>query len=140
LVLFLRFVFALPQRDKLGRRVIFYRPKAYNPSKCVNHDIIRCNGVVFETLLEDEENQIRGCVHVVDASGLGLSYVTVMTPQETYRITKNCEVRSTIIQYNFNFKVYFPTENGANASQGISRDSYPSINEVRLRIQPVLDE
>lgn len=46
---------------------------------------------MFETLLEDEENQIRGCVHVVDASGLGLNYVTVLTPQETYRITKNCE-------------------------------------------------
>lgn len=70
------FVFALPQRDNLGRRVIFYRPKAFNPAKCVNHDIIRANGIVFETLLEDEENQIRGCVHVIDSSGLGLSYIT----------------------------------------------------------------
>lgn len=74
--LFCSFVFALPQRDKLGRRVIFYRPKAFNPAKCINHDIIRCNGIVFETLLEDEENQIRGCVHVIDSSGMGLSYVT----------------------------------------------------------------
>lgn len=89
-------VFPLPQRDKLGRRIIFYRPKAYNPSKCINHDIIRTNGVVFETLLEDEEIQIRGCVHVVDASGMGLNYVTVMTPQECYRVAKNCEVIALI--------------------------------------------
>lgn len=84
--------FALPERDYLNRRVIFYRPKAYNPSTCINHDIIRVNGVAFETLLEEEENQIRGCVHVVDASGIGLNYITVLTPQEAYRITKNAEV------------------------------------------------
>lgn len=46
---------------------------------------------MFETMLEDEENQIRGCVHIIDASGMGLSFVTVLTPQETYRITKNVE-------------------------------------------------
>lgn len=84
-------VFALPQRDHLGRRVLFYRPKAYNPSKNINHDIIRYNGVIFETLLEDEENQIRGVVHVVDGSGLSLNYITVLTPQQSYRICKNGE-------------------------------------------------
>lgn len=47
---------------------------------------------MFETLLEDEENQIRGCVHVVDGSGIGLQYITVMTPHEAYRMAKNCEV------------------------------------------------
>lgn len=85
-------VFALPERDKLGRRVIFYRPHVYDPSKNINHDIVRYSGIVFETLLEDEENQIRGVVHVVDASNLGFAYMTVMTPQEVYRIGKNAEV------------------------------------------------
>lgn len=61
--------FALPQRDKLGRRIVFYRPRIYSPSLNIRHDILRSTGVVFETLMEDEENQIRGCVHVVDASG-----------------------------------------------------------------------
>lgn len=61
--------FALPQRDKLGRRIVFFRPRVYSPSQNINHDILRSTGVVFETLMEDEENQIRGCVHVVDASG-----------------------------------------------------------------------
>ncbi|CRL06985.1 CLUMA_CG019986, isoform B [Clunio marinus] len=83
--------FALPQRDHLGRRIIFYRPRAFNPSKNIPHDIIRLPGVVFETLLEDEENQIRGCVHVADGSGLGLNYLTVLTPQQAFRIIKNCE-------------------------------------------------
>lgn len=84
----------MPQRDHLGRRILFHRPKAFHPTKNINHDIIRCNGIVFETLLEDEENQIRGVVHVVDGSGIGLQYVTVFSPQETYRITKNAEVSS----------------------------------------------
>lgn len=87
--------FPLPDRDKLNRRVIFYRPKVFHPSKNINHDLIRFIGVIFETLLENEEDQIRGCVHVVDASGLGLSYVTVLTPQQTYRLAKNIEVRET---------------------------------------------
>lgn len=85
-------MFALPQRDKLGRRVIFYRLNVWDPKVNIAHDVIRVNGVVFETLLEDEENQIRGCVHVVDGSGIGLQYITVMTPHEAYRMAKNCEV------------------------------------------------
>lgn len=85
-------MFALPERDSLGRRVIFYRLAVWDPKKNIAHDVIRVNGVVFETLLEDESNQIRGCVHVVDGSGVGLQYITVMTPHEAYRIAKNCEV------------------------------------------------
>lgn len=42
---FSSFVFALPQRDKLGRRVIFYRLNVWDPKGNIAHDIIRCNGV-----------------------------------------------------------------------------------------------
>lgn len=90
-------MFPLPQRDKLGRRVIFYRLATWNPSKNIPNDVIRCYGVVFETLLEDEENQIRGCVHVVDGSNIGLQYITIYTPHEAYRLAKNCEVTSIFI-------------------------------------------
>lgn len=81
----------MPERDHLGRRVVFHRPAAFAAGKDINHDIIRSYGIVFETLLEDEENQIRGVVHVLDTNGLGLQFLTVYSPQEAYRISKNAE-------------------------------------------------
>lgn len=42
--------------------------------------------------MEDEENQIRGFVHVVDATGITLPYMTIFTPREAMRIVKNAEV------------------------------------------------
>lgn len=43
-------------------------------------------------LLENEENQIRGFVHIVDGSGVTLPYMTIFTPKEAVRIVKNAEV------------------------------------------------
>lgn len=85
-------IFPLPERDSEGRRVIFYRPKAYDVYKDHRDDIIRIGGTVFETILENEEDQIRGVVHVVDGSGLGFNYLTLYTPQEGFRLAKNTEV------------------------------------------------
>lgn len=42
--------------------------------------------------MEDEENQIRGVVHIVDAAGVNLPYMTIFTPKEAARIVKNAEV------------------------------------------------
>lgn len=48
--------------------------------------------MVYETLMEDEENQIRGYVHFVDVTGVTLPYMTLFTPKEAVRIVKNAEV------------------------------------------------
>lgn len=85
-------MFALPQRDALGRRIIFYRPGAFDPSKHHNYDMVKVHGIIYESLLEDEENQIRGFVHVIDASGMGFNYMTIFTPHDVYRLGKNLEV------------------------------------------------
>jgi hypothetical protein len=85
-------IFPLQERDSKGRRVIFYRPKAFDVYKDHRDDIIRIGGTVFETILENEEDQIRGVVHIVDGSGLGFNYLTLYTPQEGFRHAKNIEV------------------------------------------------
>lgn len=54
--------------------------------------MLKIHGMVYETLLENEENQIRGFVHVVDAAGVNLPYMTLFTPKEAVRIVKNAEV------------------------------------------------
>lgn len=85
------YCFALPGRDRHGRRIVFYRPAVFNPARHPNTDLLRLHGVTYETLMEDEANQVRGLVHVVDARGVGLHYVTLFTPREAVRIVKNAE-------------------------------------------------
>lgn len=70
----------------------------FDPYKCPNTDMLKLHGMVYETLMEDEENQIRGYVHIVDCTGLNLPYMTLFTPKEAVRIIKNAEV--------YNHKIY----------------------------------
>lgn len=58
----------------------------------------RMHGVTYETLMEDQENQIRGFVHYTDAAGMCLQQLTLFTPREAVRIVKNGEV------FNFFYK------------------------------------
>lgn len=60
--------------------------------------------MVYETLMEDEENQIRGYVHLVDVTGVTLPYMTLFTPKEAVRIVKNAEVNTCIVHKNIEGK------------------------------------
>lgn len=57
-----------------------------------NAEMCRMHGVTYETLMEDQENQIRGFVHYTDAAGMCLQQLTLFTPREAVRIVKNGEV------------------------------------------------
>lgn len=87
----LGYLFACPKRDSKGRRVIVARPGVFDPYKFSNADMCRIHGIVYETLMEDEENQIRGYVHFNDGQGVGFSHLTLFTPKEAVRIVKNGE-------------------------------------------------
>jgi hypothetical protein len=60
-------------------------------------DMCRIHGIVYETLMEDEENQIRGFVHFADGQGVGFSYLTLFTIKEAVRIVKNGEVSKLLL-------------------------------------------
>lgn len=64
----------------------------FDPYKYPNMDLLKIHGLTYEVLLENEENQIRGFVHIVDGSGVNLPYMTIFTPKEAVRIVKNAEV------------------------------------------------
>nr|BAH71591.1 ACYPI000881 [Acyrthosiphon pisum] len=87
----LGYIFVVPKRDKNGRRIIITRPGVFNPSLWTNAEMCRMHGVTYETLMEDQENQIRGFVHYVDAAGMCLQQLTLFTPREAIRIVKNGE-------------------------------------------------
>lgn len=87
------YIFFLPERDYMGRRVIFYRPGVADPmSPTVGCDVLTLMTLAYDLIFEDEENQIRGVVHVSDAKGIRMSHFTVFSPQYSFRIGKNTEV------------------------------------------------
>ncbi|XP_073973868.1 clavesin-1-like [Rhodnius prolixus] len=85
------YLFATPGRDIYGRRWIVARPGVFDPHKFINADMCRIHGIVYETLMEDEENQVRGFVHFADGAGVSFPYLTLFTPKEAVRIVKNGE-------------------------------------------------
>lgn len=87
------FVFFLPERDFMNRRIIFYRPGIADPkSSTVGYDVLILLSLVYELVLEDEENQIRGIVHLADAKNIRMPHFTVFSAQKSFRIGKNTEV------------------------------------------------
>lgn len=87
----LGYMFVCPKRDRLGRRVIVYRPGVFDLYQFSNADMCRIHGIVYETLMEDEENQVRGFVHFADGQGVGFPYLTLFSIKEAVRIVKNGE-------------------------------------------------
>ncbi|KAJ0183618.1 hypothetical protein K1T71_000041 [Dendrolimus kikuchii] len=87
----LGFVFMSPFKDKLGRRVAIHRPGVFDPYKYTNQDMCRAMGICFETVMEDEDAQVRGIVHFADGAGVTFPHLTLFTPKEAVRIVKNGE-------------------------------------------------
>ncbi|RZC32955.1 alpha-tocopherol transfer protein-like [Asbolus verrucosus] len=76
------YLFACPKRDSKGRRVIIARPGVFDLELFTPGDMCRIHGIVYETLMEDEENQVRGFVHFADGQGVGFAYLTLFTIKE----------------------------------------------------------
>lgn len=69
-------------------------PGVFDPHKYTNQDMCRIMAMCYETLLEDEETQVRGLVHFADGQGVNFPHLTLFTPKEAVRIVKNGEVRT----------------------------------------------
>ncbi len=54
----LGYLIALPDRDKHGRRVIYSRAGSFDATRFTTSDMMRAHIMTFETLLNDEENQV----------------------------------------------------------------------------------
>lgn len=76
------YIFASPVRDAHGRRVIIGIGKRMDPSRFTNIDMAKAHCITYETLLDDEENQVMGFTHFADLEGLSPSCVTLWSPTE----------------------------------------------------------
>lgn len=76
------FLFVSPFRDSFGRRVIIYDIGKFNLQKFSGADLAKTFALTYETLLDDEENQILGVTHVANLAGASLNYVPLFTATE----------------------------------------------------------
>jgi hypothetical protein len=85
----------LPGRDKLGRQVLMFRLSNVDPSlNDIGNAFLALSTMFFETILDDEENQIRGVNYLGDVSGVQLGHINVFPLEVCYKFGKNVEVRN----------------------------------------------
>ncbi|KAH8302255.1 hypothetical protein KR044_004513 [Drosophila immigrans] len=82
------YIFAVPKRDKNGRRVVIINAKGLNPKIHTSSDQARAHFLTYECLMEDQETQITGLNHVGDFGGVTAAHVTNWNPTEFARIFK----------------------------------------------------
>ena len=63
------FLFVLPDRDVHGRRVIVNNASKIDLDRHTNSDVMRLFMAVYESLVRDEENQIRGFTYIFYCEG-----------------------------------------------------------------------
>ncbi|KAF4524443.1 hypothetical protein B566_EDAN013461 [Ephemera danica] len=76
------YIFALPERDSEGRRVIFTVASKLNPYKYTCTDMAKAHMIAYEALLEDEDNQVHGFCHVGDLQHVSVAHATLWSPNE----------------------------------------------------------
>jgi hypothetical protein len=86
-------VMLFPCRDKLGRRILMTRLSAADPSiSTIGCEGLTVGTMALETLLEDEENQIRGINYIGDISNIKLRHYFIFSFPTWFRFGKNVEV------------------------------------------------
>lgn len=86
-------VVILPKTDKLGRKTILFRMKALDPNiPNIGNEGLTLSTMVFETLLDDEENQIRGLTYLGAVSEFSMSFFQIFPLEVAFKFGKNVEV------------------------------------------------
>lgn len=83
----------LPGYDPQGRKVIFGRLGAWDPSKYRPEDLFKAAGMLFDALfLDDEQTTVMGIVQANDMTGLTLNHVTSLPFPLMKRVLKTWQV------------------------------------------------
>uniref|UniRef100_A0A2S2QH58 Clavesin-2 n=1 Tax=Sipha flava TaxID=143950 RepID=A0A2S2QH58_9HEMI len=91
------YMFVSPFRDNHGRRVIIGSAKGFDLQKFTSKDLGLTHMVTYETLLNDEVNQVMGFTHIGDLASISPAYITLFTPNEFATLIKWGEVTFTYI-------------------------------------------
>lgn len=85
------YVIALPDRDAHGRRVIYSKGGVFDSSRFNAGDMMRAHILTFETLLNSEEDQVRGFTYVMDEKCVTWNQLSIWTPTEITKAFGCCE-------------------------------------------------
>ncbi|XP_067005123.1 clavesin-2 isoform X2 [Anabrus simplex] len=88
----------LPQRDEFGRQVILSCAGRFDPYKYTSAHMARCHSLVVESLMDDDENQIRGYSYVNDESGLLMGHISLWSLSDI-RAMLRCIQNSTPMRH-----------------------------------------
>ncbi|XP_072385395.1 clavesin-1 [Diabrotica undecimpunctata] len=73
------FIYVSPFRDTCGKRVVLYDVSKFNLQKFNGADLAKVFAITYETLTDDEENQILGVKHVGNLEKASLNYIPLFT-------------------------------------------------------------
>jgi len=80
----------LKHRDKLGRKVLFVRAKKWNPNVITIDQLNMSTFFLLHEMTSNAETQIKGCMFILDCSGIGFSQARSMlawfTPSQINRM------------------------------------------------------
>lgn len=76
----------LPHRDKLGRKVILFRPGKWDPSLYPLDDVFRTNFLTLSKLIQDEATQVSGVVMMMDLGDIGWAQARNISPFYAKRV------------------------------------------------------
>merc|ERR1712079_290395 len=127
------YIFVLPERDQHGRRVIFSQAAAFDSSKYTVSDLMRAHVMTFETLLNDEENQVRGFTYIFDEKDVSWSHLSIWTPSEVSKAFSCCE-RALPMRHK---DIHFPTCPGPCTSSSSLRKVF-SVRKSETASKPTL--
>lgn len=103
-------VLPFPKRDKNGRLTVYVRFSLVDPSvPNIGNVLLSLMSLVHETLMEDEENQIRGLNYIFDLSGANLRQLLVLPIEIWYKLGKYYEKVSMIRIKSINVINLHPT-------------------------------
>lgn len=89
-------IYVFPKRDKHGRTVILSKLSATDPNiPGIGTEALTLSTMMFESLLEDEENQIRGLNYILDISNIKLRHYFIFSFPTWFKFAKNVEVMKT---------------------------------------------
>lgn len=97
----------LPERDEHGRRVIFSVASKFDPYKFTSVQMARVHSLICEALLDEEDSQVAGYVHVNDESGMNMGFVSLWSLTDLRSIIK-CIQNSTPMRHKETHFVNIP--------------------------------
>lgn len=88
-----------PKRDQFGRVVVMTRLSAADPSiSSIGTEALTTMTLIIETLLEEEEHQIRGFSYIFDVSNITLRHYMIFSFPTWFKMAKNVEVSGTVVR------------------------------------------